>query len=88
MVLLSEQVSMPYTQWNQATPKYQSLEQRNVYCKETGDSCLKNLKLLESFQQKPFDRKNEAGVWLVVANFLVSDLLFLRSGPGQVTMWL
>ena len=29
---------------------------------------------------KPFYRKSEGGVWLVVKNFLVSDPLFLRSG--------
>ena len=29
---------------------------------------------------KPFYRKGEGGTWLVVADFLVSDPLFLRSG--------
>ena len=42
-------------------------------------SCIRNLKT----PQKPFCRKGEGGVGLVVANFLVSGTLFLRSGHGQ-----
>ena len=49
-------------------------------CKEMGASCLKNPKLLESFQQRPFIEKVREEVSLVVANFLVSDSLYLRSG--------
>ena len=48
---------------------------------------LKNPQLLEGFQPSPFIGKG-GGPWLVVANFLVSDHLFLRSGHRQVTMLL
>lgn len=48
---------------------------------------LKNPQLLESFQPSPFIGKG-GGPWLVVANFLVLDHLFLRSGHRQVTMLL
>ena len=37
---------------------------------------------------KPFHRKKEGGPWLIVANFLVSDHLFLRSGHSKVMMFL
>lgn len=42
-------------------------------------SCIRNLKT----PQKPFCRKGEGEAGLVVANFLVSGTLFLRSGHGQ-----
>ena len=45
---------------------------------------LKGLQLLESFQQSPFMGKVRGGAWVVVADFLVSDPLFLRLGHGQV----
>ena len=32
------------------------------------------------FSEKPFYRKEEGGVWLAVADFLVSDPLLLESG--------
>ena len=47
--------------------------------KEMGGSSPENPKMIESFQQAPLKAKGEGGVWLVVANFLVSDPLFLRS---------
>ena len=55
---------------------------------EMGGSCPKNPKTIESFQQAPLKAKGEGGVWLVVANFLVSDPLFLKSGHNQVMMFL
>ena len=42
----------------------------------------------ESFQQAPLKEKGEGGAWLVVANFLASDPLFLRSDHGQITIFL
>lgn len=42
----------------------------------------------ESFQQAPLKAKGEGRAWLVVANFLASDPLFLRSGRDQGTMFL
>ena len=35
---------------------------------------------------KPFYSKDEGGMWLVVAKFLMSDPLFLRFVYGQVRM--
>ena len=55
---------------------------------EMGGSCPKNPKTIESFQQAPLKAKGEGGVWLVVANFLVSDPLFLRSGHRQLMIFL
>ena len=46
--------------------------------KELGGSCLKIPKLPQSFQQSPFLGKVREA-WLVVANILVSDPLFLHS---------
>ena len=37
---------------------------------------------------KPSYRKGEGRGWLAVANFLVSDPLFLRPGHGQIRMFL
>ena len=51
-------------------------------------SCPKNFKVTESFQQVPIKEKDEGWTWLVVAEFSVSDPLFLRSGHGQVMMFL
>ena len=48
-------------------------------CKEMRGSCLKNPKSLK-LSAKPFYRKGEGGVQLVVAKFLLSDTSFLRSG--------
>ena len=48
-----------------------------------GGSCPKNPKVTESFQQVSLKAKSEGWVWLVAD--LVSDLLFLRAGHGQVT---
>ena len=45
--------------------------------KEMGGSCTKNPDVTESFQQAPLKAKREAGSWLVVANFLMPDLLLL-----------
>ena len=67
----------PETQGGQQNKNDKSLEQRKVYLKRW--SCIRNLKT----PQKPFCRKGEGGVGLVVANFLVSGTLFLRSGHGQ-----
>ena len=55
---------------------------------EMGVSCPKNPKVTESFQQAPLKAKGEVWAWLVVADFLGSDPLLLRSGHGQVTMFL
>lgn len=65
-----------------------SLEQRKVYYRFIqGDGWRmpwEHLKLLKAFSKS----KSEGGVWLVVANFLMSDPLFLRSGLVQLTMFL
>ena len=53
-----------------------------------GGSCLKKTQTPPKLSAKPFYRTGEGGAWLVVAEFLVSDPLFLRSGHGQVTMFL
>ena len=55
---------------------------------EMGVSCPKNPKVTESFQQVPLKAKGEGWMWLVVSGSLVSDLLFLRSGDGQLTAFL
>ena len=55
---------------------------------EMGGSYPKNPKVTESFQQVPLKAKGEGWAWLVVADFSVSDSLFLRSGHGQVVMFL
>lgn len=52
--------------------------------KKTGDSRPKNPWTPWKLSGKPFYRKGEVGTWLAVANFLVSDPLFLRSGHSQV----
>ena len=51
-----------------------------------GDSCPKNPKVTESFQEVPLKAKGGRWVWLVVANFSVSGPSFLRSGHSQVMM--
>ena len=58
-------------------------------CKETGGSCLKKEKnhTPQKLLAKPLSRKGEGGVWLVVENLLVSDLLFLRSRHGRVRVF-
>ena len=56
--------------------------------KEMGGSCLKNLRLPKNFQQNPFPGKVRQGRGELFANFLVSDLLFLKSGQSQVMMFL
>ena len=43
---------------------------------------LKTPKTPRKLSAKPFYKKGEGGAWLAVANFLVSDPLFLRSGHG------
>ena len=43
-----------------------------------GASCLKNPKLLGSFQQRPFIETVREGVSLVVANFLVSEFFDVK----------
>ena len=48
--------------------------------KQMGGSCPKNPKVTESFQRGPLKAKGEGGPRLVVADFSVSDPLFLRSG--------
>ena len=40
----------------------------------------------QKFSEKPFYRKDEGGLWLVVTDFLVSDPLLLKSGRSQVTV--
>ena len=59
-------------------------------CKERGGSCLKKKKTQTPRKPsaKPFYRKGEGGARLFIANYLVSDPLFLKSGHGQVTMFL
>ena len=42
---------------------------------------LRTLKLLKAFSKAPLKAKGEGGAWLVVTDFL-------RSGHGQVTMFL
>ena len=54
--------------------------------KEMGGTCPKNTKVAESSQQAPL--KGKLGVGFIVTDFLMSDPLFLRSGQGQVTMFL
>ena len=51
---------------------------------EMGGSCPENPKVTESFQQVPLKAKGEGWVRLIVADFSVSDSLFLRSGHYQV----
>ena len=53
-----------------------------------GGSCSKNPKVTESFQQAPLKAKGEGWAQLVVADFSVSDPLFLRSSHGQVIIFL
>ena len=53
-----------------------------------GGPCPKNPKVTESFQQIPLKAKAEGLVWLVVADFSMSESLFLRSGHSQVMMFL
>ena len=55
-----------------------------------GDGWLEPLKpqALWELSAKPFSRKSEGGAGLAVADCVVSDPLFLRSGHGQVTMLL
>ena len=58
-------------------------------CKEMGGSCLKKkTRTPQKLLAKPLSRKGEGGVWLVVENLLVSDLLFLKSGHGWVRVFL
>ena len=57
-------------------------------CKDMVGSCLKKPRTPRKLSAKPFYREGEGGMWLVVANFLVSDPLFLRSGHVLVTMFL
>ena len=52
-----------------------------------GGSCPKNSRITESFQQRPLRARGEGEVWLVVANFLMSDPLFLKSGHGQIMIF-
>ena len=52
--------------------------------KKRGGSCPKNPKVTASFQQAILKAKGEGGAWLVIATFMVSDPLILRSGHGQV----
>ena len=47
-----------------------------------------HLKVTESFHQAPLKAEAKGGVWLVVADFLVSDPLLLRLGHSQVMMFL
>lgn len=59
-------------------------------CKEMGGSCLKKKKnslTPQNLSVKPLSRKGEGGVWLIVENLLVSDLLFLRSDHGWVRVF-
>ena len=56
--------------------------------KEIGGLCPKNPEITESFQQVPLKAKGDGWAWFVVADFSVSDALFLRSSRGQVTMFL
>ena len=53
-----------------------------------GGSCPKNPKVTDSSQQAPLKGKVEGGVGFIVADFLMSDPFFLRSGHGQVKMFL
>ena len=45
-------------------------------CEEMSGSYLKKPQTLTKTSAKPFSRKCKGGVWLIVANFLVSDPLF------------
>ena len=49
-------------------------------------SCLKKTQTPQKPSAKIFSRKDEEGVWIMIANFLVSNHLLLRSGYGQVMM--
>ena len=51
------------------------------------DRALKRPNSLKAFS-KTFSRKGKEEVWLLVADFLVLNPLFLRSNHSQVTMFL
>ena len=84
------QVCVPDAQWDPSLLKHWSLEQRQAYYRamEGDGQALRTPKVTESFRQSPFKAKYEGGVWWVVANFLGSDPLFLKSDHSQVTMFL
>ena len=61
----------------------QSVKQRKIYYRSLqGDGWLMPLKPQNprTFSEKPFYGKDEGGLWLVVADFLVSDPSLLKSG--------
>ena len=65
------------------------MEQRMVFYRaQQGGGWLmpEKLQTPRKLSAKPFYRKGEGRLWLVVVNFLVSDPLFLRSGHSQVMM--
>ena len=84
-------VCVPNAQWGQTTPKRQSLEQRKVYCSATqGDGWLKprqTPKSLGTLSKALFQGRGGRGEW-VVANILVAEPVFLRSGHSQGMMLL
>ena len=49
---------------------------------------LRTPKLLKAFCKAVLNRKGEGGAWLLVAYYLESKPLFLKSGHGQVTIFL
>ena len=91
IVLLKPQVNVPDAQWGPSILNIRVWNRESfitdLYTEMSG-SCPKNFKVTESFQQVRIKEKDEGWTWLVVAEFLVSDPLFLRSGHGQVMMFL
>ena len=49
---------------------------------------LRAANLLKAFTKALLKAKGEGGAWLVVADFLVSNPLFLMSSHGKVRMFL
>ena len=90
-MLQKSQVCVPNTQWGPSILNIRVWNRERSITdsyKEMGGSCTKNFKVTESFQQVHVKAKGEGWVWLVIADFSVSDALFLRSGHGQVMMFL
>ena len=90
-MLQKSQVCVPNTQWGPSILNIRVWNRERFITdsyKEMGGSCTKNFKVTESFQQVHVKAKGEGWVWLVIADFSVSDALFLRSGHGQVMMFL
>ena len=80
---------VPDAQWGQTISNRRSLKQAKFHwgrCKEMNGSGHKNTQTPQRPSAKTFSRKEEGGVWIIIADFLVSNRLFLRSRYGQVMM--